>query len=69
HMVAVRGEDDANPRPQRRERVPPRSPKGVSGGCPPAGPALKWRLKFLSPADCLLALLVTFDFGCHSMAW
>ncbi len=48
--AAARDEDAAHRRRQRRERVSPGSPKGVSEGCAPPGPALKWRLKFLSPA-------------------
>jgi hypothetical protein len=48
YLAAARGEDAANRRRQRRERVPPGSPQGVSGDCALASPTLKWRLKCLS---------------------
>jgi hypothetical protein len=48
HLAAARGEDDAHRRPQRHERVPPGSPKGVAGDSAPARLVLKWRFKFLS---------------------
>jgi hypothetical protein len=49
HLAAARGEDDAHRRPQRHERVPPGSRKGVSGDGAPARAVLKWRFKFRSP--------------------
>jgi hypothetical protein len=42
---AARGKDDANRRPQRHERVPPGSPKGVAGDGALARSGLKWRLQ------------------------
>jgi hypothetical protein len=45
--TAVRGQDDANRRPQGRGRVVLGAPKG-DGDCDSAGPALKSRLEFLS---------------------
>jgi aldehyde dehydrogenase (NAD+) len=46
--LAVRGEAATPRRRQRRERVPPEPPKGVSGDCASVGLALKSRLKCLS---------------------
>ena len=48
-MAAARGEDAANRRPQRHERVPPGSPKGISSDGARTRAVLKWRLKCLSP--------------------
>ena len=66
HMAA-RGEDDANRRPQRHERVPPGSPKGGSGDGSPARAVLKWRLKGLSNViiSSVVVMLVT-DTGTKS---
>jgi hypothetical protein len=41
YWAAARGEDDAHRRPQRHERVPPGSPKGVAGDGAPARVVLK----------------------------
>ena len=48
YLAAARGEDDGHRRPQRHERVPLGSPKGVPGDGAPARVVLKWRFKFRS---------------------
>jgi hypothetical protein len=45
----ARGEDDTHRRPQRHERVPPGSPKGVAGDGALARLVLQWRSKFRPP--------------------